>query len=91
MLMPGMLRRFPPVVLALVLLFAAEPLLHMHPLQSNASSATCAVCATGLDRPVDMPVVVVSLDVIDVIDDAPIVAIRATASLLVASRAPPAA
>lgn len=86
-----MLRRFPPVVLALVLLFAAEPLLHTHPLQSNARSTTCAVCASGLDRPIDIPTVDATLDVIDVVDEAPVAAVRATAALFLASRAPPAA
>jgi hypothetical protein len=93
MLMPGMLRRLPLFVLALALWFAAEPLVHSHPLltSSGASPSVCAVCATGVDRPLAAPAVVAPLHIIDVVDDAPPASVEAVAAILLASRAPPAA
>jgi hypothetical protein len=47
-----MLRRLSPFLLVVAILFAAEPLLHHHPLDSGASgvagNTACAVCATGI-------------------------------------------
>ena len=90
--MPGMLRRLPLAVVALALWFAAEPLVHSHPLLSSTSSPTpCAVCATGIDRPLAAPSVAAPLHVVAIVDDAPPVAGRPATKLLLASRAPPAA
>lgn len=90
--MPGMLRRFPLVVLALALWFATEPLVHWHPVATSSSSRTiCAVCATGIDRPIAAPALIAPVHVVAVVADAPLIAIRTAAPLLLASRAPPAA
>ena len=88
-----MLRRFPLVVLALAFWFAAEPLVHTHPIRPNSgtSSTTCAVCSTGVDRPVAAPDLPAPLDIVAVVDDVPRVFVRAAARLHLASRAPPAA
>lgn len=52
-----MCRRLGPLVILLAALFAAEPILHTHPLSgrndatnSGAPGSACAVCATGVDR-----------------------------------------
>ncbi|HKB79363.1 MAG TPA: hypothetical protein VKH35_06570 [Thermoanaerobaculia bacterium] len=49
-----MFRRLSPLVILVALLFAAEPLLHSHPLESTIAGASgtsiCAVCATGTGR-----------------------------------------
>ena len=88
-----MLRRFPLVVLALALWFAAEPLVHTHPIRpdSATSSTICAVCSTGVDRPVAAPDLPAPLDIVSVVDDVPLVVVRAAAKLHLSSRAPPAA
>lgn len=88
-----MLRRVPLFVLALALWFGAEPLVHSHPLSPSRGSQTtvCAVCATGLDRPIDAPALVAPLHVIAIVDDIPVVAVAAAPSILLSSRAPPAA
>lgn len=87
-----MLRRIPLVVLALALWFATEPLVHSHPILTSGTSPTvCAVCATGIDRPIAAPALVAPVVVVAVVADAPPVAVRAAAPLLLASRAPPAA
>ena len=88
-----MLRRFPLVVLALALWFAAEPLVHSHPIRpSNGSSASvCAVCSTGMDQPIAAPTVTAPLRILAVVDDAPLAAVHPAAKLLLTSRAPPAA
>ena len=88
-----MLRRLPLVVLALAIWFAAEPLVHTHPILSSSgtSSTTCAVCSAGVDRPIAAPRVPAPLDVAAVVDDVPVVSLRAAARLLLSSRAPPAA
>ncbi len=93
MLMRGMLRRFPLVVLGLALWFAAEPLLHRHPIQSDATSGSnlCAVCATGVDRPIAAPALVAPVRVIAIVADAPLVVALFATPLRLASRAPPAA
>ncbi|HEY2829632.1 MAG TPA: hypothetical protein VGJ88_05890 [Thermoanaerobaculia bacterium] len=57
-----MLRRLSPFLLLVAILFAAEPLLHNHPLDSGASglagNTACAVCATGIGQlPVSVAVV----------------------------------
>jgi len=91
MLMPGMLRRIPLFALVLALWFTAEPFVHSHPLWSGGTSNLCAVCATGVDRPISMPTVVAPLHVIAVVDDVPAVSAPASAIILLASRAPPAA
>jgi hypothetical protein len=89
----GMLRRFPLVVLALAVWFAAEPLIHTHPVRTNAgpSSATCTVCSTGVAAPAPAPAVPAPQHVVSILDDAPAFAGCAAATLLLASRAPPAA
>ena len=87
-----MLRRLPLFVLTLGLWLAAEPLVHTHPLYSSgAAPSVCAVCATGVDRPIAAPVVVAPLHVIDIVDDAPPAAVQFVAAIRLASRAPPAA
>lgn len=88
-----MLRRFPLVLLALAVWFAAEPLVHTHPIRPNSgtSSTTCAVCSTGVDRPVAAPDVPAPLDVVAVVEDTPKAADSAAAPILLPSRAPPAA
>ena len=92
MLMRGMLRRFPPVVLALALWFATEPLVHSHPILTSGTAPTvCAVCATGIDRPIAAPVLIAPVHVVAVVADAPLIVVRTAAPLLFASRAPPAA
>jgi hypothetical protein len=93
MLMRGMLRRFPLVMLGLALWFAAEPLLHRHPLQARSSSGStiCAVCATGADRPISAPSVAAPVLVIAIVADAPHAVVRVAATLQLPSRAPPAA
>jgi hypothetical protein len=49
-----MFRRLSPWIVLVALLFAAEPLLHNHPLDSAASGLTgntaCAVCAAGVGQ-----------------------------------------
>jgi len=48
-----MFRRLSPWIVLVALLFAAEPLLHNHPLDSEASSAgrtACVVCAAGVGQ-----------------------------------------
>jgi hypothetical protein len=49
-----MLRRLSPFVFVVAILFAAEPLLHNHPLDSGASglsgNTACAVCASGIGQ-----------------------------------------
>jgi hypothetical protein len=80
------------MVLALVLWFAAEPLVHTHPLRTSGGTPTvCAVCATGIDRPITAPAVAAPLHVIDIVDDAPAAAVPSVAAILLPSRAPPAA
>jgi hypothetical protein len=92
MLMRGMLRRVPLFVLALTLWFAAEPSVHSHPLLSGGGSpSVCAVCATGIDRPVAAPSIAAPLHVIAILQDAPSTAVTSVAVILVTSRAPPAA
>ena len=90
--MRGMLRRIPLLALALALWFTAEPVVHSHPLRpSGGGPNICAVCTTGVDRPVTAPPLQAPLHVIAVVDDVPIVTIHASAVILLASRAPPAA
>jgi len=88
-----MRRPFPLLVLALALWFAAEPLVHTHPIRTNSGTSTtvCAVCSTGVDRPVAAPDLPAPLDVIAVVDDAPLVTAGVPAKLHLSSRAPPAA
>jgi hypothetical protein len=87
-----MLRRIPLVAVVLALWFTAEPLVHTHPLATSSNTPNlCAVCATGVDRPISAPAVVAPLHVIAIIDDAPAPAAPASAVILLASRAPPAA
>ena len=49
-----MLRRLSPWIVLVAILFAAEPLLHNHPLDSSASglagNTACAVCASGIGQ-----------------------------------------
>lgn len=49
-----MLRRLSPWVILVAILFAAEPLLHNHPLDGGASglagNTACVVCAAGVGR-----------------------------------------
>jgi hypothetical protein len=49
-----MFRRLSPWIVLVALLFAAEPLLHNHPLDSGASNAggktACVVCAAGVGQ-----------------------------------------
>jgi hypothetical protein len=52
---PGrMMRRIPILVILLAALFAAEPLLHSHPLgaerDASTSTAKCVVCASGTSK-----------------------------------------
>ena len=92
MLMRGMLRRAPLFVLALALWFGAEPLVHSHPLLTSGSSPNvCAMCTSGVDRPVVAPALFAPLHVIAFVDDVPALAVGATPAILLASRAPPAA
>ena len=92
MLMRGMLRRIPLVALALALWFTAEPFVHSHPLRSSSGAPnTCAVCTTGVDRPATAPTLQSPLHVIAVVDDAPLTAVPFVATILLPSRAPPAA
>ena len=88
-----MLRRAPLFVLVLVLWFGAEPLVHSHPLfTSNGTSPNvCAMCPAGVDRPVVAPALVAPVHVIAIVDDVPFFAVATTATILLASRAPPAA
>jgi len=87
-----MLRRAPLFVLALALWFGAEPLVHSHPLKTSSGSPNiCAMCTSGVDRPVVAPAVVAPLHVIAIVDDVPLFTVATTATILVASRAPPAA
>ena len=92
MLMRAMHRRIPLVALALALWFSAEPFVHSHPLRpSGSATSICAVCTTGIDRPVTAPALQAPLHVIAIVDDAPVAAVHASAVILLASRAPPAA
>jgi hypothetical protein len=87
-----MLRRVPLFVLALALWFGAEPLVHSHPLLTSGTSPNvCAMCATGVDRPIAAPALVAPLHVIAIVDDVAVVTVAATPTILLASRAPPAA
>jgi hypothetical protein len=88
-----MLRRAPLFVLALALWFGAEPLVHSHPLKatSNGSANVCAMCTSGIDRPVVAPAPVAPLQVVSIVDDVPLSTVATTATILLASRAPPAA
>lgn len=87
-----MLRRFPLVVLAVALWFATEPLVHTHPIATSSSSRTvCAVCATGIDRPIAAPALIAPVHVVAVVADAPTIVVRTAAPLLLSSRAPPVA
>ena len=52
-----MSKRLDPLVILLAALFAAEPILHTHPLSSSADASNpgapgsaCAVCATGVNH-----------------------------------------
>jgi hypothetical protein len=91
MLMRGM-RRIPFLALALALWFTAEPFVHSHPLAASSNTPNlCAVCATGVDRPVSAPALAAPLDVIAFVEDAPAVALPASTVIRLASRAPPAA
>lgn len=49
-----MLRRLSPWIVLVAILFAAEPLLHNHPLDSGSSTLAgnnaCVVCAAGVGR-----------------------------------------
>ena len=88
----GMRRRFPLVVVALALWFAAEPLVHSHPIRpASGASTVCAVCSAGVDRPIAAPTVIAPLYVVAVVDDAPVAVALPAAQILLASRAPPAA
>ena len=92
MLMRGMLRRAPLFVLALALWLGAEPLVHSHPLRASSGSPNlCAMCTTGVDRPVVAPALIAPLHVIAIVDDVPLFAVVTTATILLPSRAPPAA
>ena len=87
-----MLRRLPLFVLALGLWLAAEPLVHSHPLYTRGGApSVCAVCATGVDRPIAAPALVAPVHVIAIVDDAPPPAVQIVAAIRLASRAPPAA
>ena len=87
-----MLRRAPLFVLALALWFGAEPLVHSHPLKTSSGGPNvCAMCTSGVDRPVVAPAVVAPLHVIALVDDVPLFTVATTATILLASRAPPAA
>ena len=87
-----MLRRLPLLALALTLWFTAEPLVHSHPLSAAGNSAnTCAVCTTGVDRPVSAPALAAPLHLIAILKDAPAAASPVAATIILASRAPPAA
>ncbi len=54
--MRGMIRKLPLVLFAIAAFLAAAPLLHQHPLSWGSesspatSSATCVVCAAGVNR-----------------------------------------
>jgi hypothetical protein len=86
-----MYRRAPLFVLALALWFGAEPLVHTHPLvTTNGSPNVCAMCTTGVDRPVAAPALIAPLHVIAIVDDAPVLAVVAAPAILLPSRAPPA-
>ena len=71
-----MLRRLSPWLVFVAILFAAEPLLHNHPLDSGASSlagnTACVVCATGVG-PLPTTVAVVGAPQIIEFAQAPVV------------------
>lgn len=91
-----MLRRLSPFLLVVAILFAAEPLLHNHPLDSGASglagNTACAVCATGIGQ---LPTSVAVVGAPQVLEFAQVTIIASFVAIDVpsprASRAPPAA
>ena len=92
MLMRRMLRRVPLFALALALWFTAEPFVHSHPLWTSGGAPNiCAVCTTGVDRPMTAPALPAPLHVIAIVDDVPTIAVPSVTVILLPSRAPPAA
>jgi hypothetical protein len=91
-----MLRRFSPWVVLVALLFAAEPLLHSHPLDSGASglsgNTACAVCASGIGH---LPTTIAVVGVPQVLEFAQTTIVTSFVAVDVPSqrspRAPPAA
>ena len=91
-----MLRRLSPWIILVAILFAAEPLLHNHPLDSSASglagNTACAVCATGVGR---LPTTIAVVGAPQVIEFAQATIVTSFVAIDVPSprspRAPPAA
>jgi len=91
-----MLRRLSPCIVVVALLFAAEPLLHNHPLDSGASSVAgstaCVVCAAGVGQ---LPTTTAVVGVPQVLEFAVATVVPSFVAADVpsqrASRAPPAA
>ncbi len=95
--MRGMIRRLPLLIALVASLLALEPLLHQHPLTTNADAAAaatagCVICAAGVNRlPDSAPAVVapqvVAYDLVATVSVSPTQGV----AISLASRAPPAA
>ncbi len=94
--MRRMVRRLPLLALLIAALIAVVPLLHHHPLQTDATNAAsagaCAICATHTGR---LPIVAPTAPAPQVIVDTVVAPIIISIAVLTfsprASRAPPAA
>jgi hypothetical protein len=91
-----MLRRLSPWIVLVALLFAAEPLLHNHPLDSGASSVAgstaCVVCAAGVGQ---LPITIAVVGIPQVVEFAVVTIVPSFVAIDVPTqrspRAPPAA
>lgn len=94
----AIVRRLSPLIVLLAALFAAEPILHTHPLNNRADAnspgapgSTCAVCATGVDRlPTAAPAVAAPTTVTHLIATLDTPTVSAVTTLSLPARAPPA-
>jgi hypothetical protein len=91
-----MVRRLPLLALLIAALIAVEPLLHHHPLQTDATNAAsasaCAICATHTGRlPIVAPTVTAPQAIVANVVAPIVITIAVLTFSPTASRAPPAA
>ena len=83
-------RLFGPLVILLALLFAAEPILHTHPLDAGSPGSTCAICATGESQLASTAPTIAAPTVVSyALESIPAPAILPAAAITLPSRAPP--